>query len=268
MEAFATEKLGRAQASEIAAAVIVAGAAREIDPLLDACGVRHKALIEIKGEALIARAARALGDAGFGERIVIAAPGDLHPVFADVMPPGIAPRFTEAQTTPAATLLELCAVYEGKGGVLATTADHALLTPEMLQAFLRDVDDGTGVAAAVVDSDVYHNAFPNTRQPFVRLKDARFTGANLFWMDPALARPLFEFWRSFEKNRRAPLKMVRAVGLAAALSYLRGALSEAEVIALVEERTGVRGQFVRLEDAKAAIDIARPEDLEVARRLL
>ena len=253
--------------NDVSKAVILAGEAGGIDPILDAYGVGHKALITIKGETLIARVARSLAEAGFDGRIVIAANEELHGALKDALGETEA-TFTTVGQSPSATLVSLADRWRHENGLLITSCDHAGLSPSIIHSFLEEVDADRDIAAGVVEAETFRAAFPELRRMFIRLQDMRFTGANLFWIHPARAEPLFTFWRELEQNRQNPFQMARAIGLSTAFAYLRGALTRFALMERVESETGVRGDLISLNDARAAIDIDNPADLETARTFL
>jgi hypothetical protein len=102
----------------------------------------------------------------------------------------------------------------------------------------------------------------------VKLKDFAFSGANLFWFRGAAAKPLAAFWRRLEQKRKNPLAMAMAIGPLAAFSYARGAMTKAELESLIEKRAGVAARLAPLQFAQAAIDVDKPEDLDLVRKIL
>jgi len=249
-------------------ALILAGRrGGETDPLAGLEGAAHKGLLLAGGRPLIARAASAVAAAELGGSISIAAPHDMRPAFADALSEIGGWRFVDPQGSPAASVAAAIEMADGARALLVTTCDHALLTPAIIRDFIAAAD-GAAAAAGCVPKDVYEARFPGSRRTFVRLKDFAFSGANLFLFRGADARPLAAFWRRLEQKRKNPLAMAAAIGPLAALSYLRGEMTKARLEALIEKRSGVRARLAPLKDASAAIDVDKPEDLELVRAIL
>lgn len=249
-------------------ALILAGRrGGETDPLAGVEGAAHKGLLVAGGAPLIARAAGAVAAAELGGSISIAAPEDMRPAFAAALSQIGGWRFVEPKGSPAASVADAIETANGDRPLLVTTCDHALLSTAIIAEFLAGAQ-GAAAAAGCVQKDVYEARFPGSRRTFVTLKDFAFSGANLFLFRGVEARPLAAFWRRLEQKRKNPLAMAAAIGPLAALDYLRGQMSKAKLEALIEKRSGVRALLVPLQDARAAIDVDKPEDLALVRAVL
>lgn len=93
--------------------------------------------------------------------------------------------------------------------VLLTTADHALLTPEIVEHFLRESIkvDGDATVGLVKHKDVL-SAFPGTRRTVIKLRDGGFCGCNLYSFLNYGSRDLVSFWRRAEDLRKYPWRLV------------------------------------------------------------
>lgn len=248
-------------------ALILAGRREgEADPLAGLENVPHKGLLVAAGKPLIRRVAEALKASGRIDRMTVAAPQDVRSAFAPALA-GLGAAFCDTAGSPAATALAAMeAAPEGRG-LLVTTCDHALLSPDMIRRFLDEAAKGDA-AAACVDRKTYETRFPGSQRTFIRLKDLQFSGANLFWFAGARARGLADFWRGLERNRKNPLKMARAIGLLTALSYVSGSMTKDGLEKTIGRRTKVGVRLVALPYAEAAIDVDKPQDLELVRKIL
>ena len=252
---------------DIAALILAGQRSGEASPLAGIDGVEHKALLSAGGRTLIARVADALLGVGEIASIRIAAPVEFRARLAE----GLAGRdrwsFSGAAGSPAATILEALGEPWARRGLLVTTCDHALLTPDIVRAFLEGAR-GAKAAAACVEQSVYQARFPGSRRTFVKLRDFSFSGANLFWFCGPEAQELAAFWRRLEEKRKRPLAMALEIGLGTALLYAAGAVSKAALERLIRRRTGVEARLVSLPMAEAAIDVDKPEDLILVRKLI
>lgn len=153
--------------------------------------------------------------------------------------------------------------------VLITTADHALLTPAIVQQFIAaslaataDATVGTVTEQAIVA------AFPGVKRTIIRLRDGGFRGCNLYAFR-SRGRALVRFWQQAEDLRKKPLKLVaRVLGFKTVLSYFFGWLTLRQGVAAVSEKSGVVIQVIVLDDARAGIDVDKVEDLQLAESLL
>ena len=145
---------------EPASAIVLAGRRPGPDPLAEADGATHRALLDIEGEAMLLRVVRRLlGRPGL-ERVFVNID---RPALLDDLP-GWKPLVESGRAhvlpstpSPSQSVLEsLDAAGLDEGPVLVTTADHALLDDDMLDAFLacahRDEPPSSGNVSSTSES--------------------------------------------------------------------------------------------------------------------
>lgn len=153
--------------------------------------------------------------------------------------------------------------------VLLTTADHALLTPNMVQSFLREsLATDCDATVGLVRQKEIAAAFPGSKRTVTRLRDGGFCGCNLFAFNPR-GRALVGFWRQAEDLRKRPWQLIAQVlGFRMVLSYLFGFLTLQQALDAVSEKSGVKIQAIMLDDPRAGIDVDKIEDLVLAESIL
>ncbi|MBA3756751.1 MAG: NTP transferase domain-containing protein [Nitrosomonas sp.] len=153
--------------------------------------------------------------------------------------------------------------------VLLTTADHALLTPRIVQNFLRDsLSTQCDATVGVVRQQDIAAAFPGSKRTVIRLRDGGFCGSNLFTFNPQ-GRALVGFWRQAEELRKRPWRLISQVlGFRMVFSYLFGFMTLQQALEAVSEKSGVKIQAIRLDDPRAGIDVDKIEDLVLAESIL
>lgn len=238
----------------------------ETDPLAGVENVPHKALLIAGGKPLIRRVIEALNASARIDRVSIAAPEDVRGALGAALT-GLDFSFRDTAGSPASTALAAMEAAREDRGLLVTTCDHALLTADMIRRFLDEAVKNDA-AAACVDRTTYEKRFPGSKRTFITLKDLQFSGANLFWFAGARAKGLADFWRKVEANRKNPLAMARQIGVTTALAYAMGAITKAGLEKTIRERTGVGVRLVTLPTAEAAIDVDKPQDLDLVRKIL
>jgi hypothetical protein len=157
-----------------------------------------------------------------------------------------------------------------KGGpVLVTTADHALLTPEIIAHFLERADAlGTDLAVGVVEESVLRAAYPETTRTYLRFREGGYSGANLFAFRTPLASRAAEFWVKAEQFRKRPWRLASVFGPVSLLLFVLRRLSFDAALARGSAAIGCRVGAVRLPFAEAAIDVDRPSDLALVSKIL
>ncbi len=153
--------------------------------------------------------------------------------------------------------------------MLVTTADHALLTPEIVDHFARCADaTGADLAVGVVAEELIRAAYPATTRTYLRFRDGGYSGANLFAFRAPAALRAAEFWVRAEAHRKQPWRLARAFGWTTLLLFALRRLRFDEALQRASRAIGCRIAGVALPFAQAAIDVDRPSDLELASSIL
>ena len=243
-------------------ALVLAGSRRgAADAVALAAGVSHKALLPVGGTPMLLRVLEALrASPGIGRIIVqIEDPATTLAAYPEIeaRPAGASPaRSVEA------------ALAEFGAPLLVTTADHALLTPAMVQHVLASPPPGTDLAAGLARAETILAAYPQTRRTWLRFRDGRFSGCNLFWIGSPRAEAALRFWRRVEEQRKKPLHMVALLGPLVLARYALGLLSLEGALEALGRRTGCRLAAIDLPFAEAAIDVDKPSDLALVEGIL
>ena len=148
-----------------------------------------KGLIAVCGEPMVRRPIRALLASGsVGQVIVVSQAPDR---IASVVPGDPRVTYRQSRDTIAETMLEICMDPETRWPLLVTTADHALLGPEMIDQFVRGAL-GADVAMGVVERAKLLRRLPKTERTWLKFRGGAFTGANLFALRSPSVRPAIE----------------------------------------------------------------------------
>ena len=255
-------KIPTMQRGELTALILAGSRSGAPEPMALRAGVDNKALIPVHGVPMILRVIEALrGSAGIGRIVVAAARADL--LAACPKAAGVILRASAA--SPSQSVATVLAEF----GVplLVTTADHALLTTEMLDFFLASAPDADAVAA-VARAEVIRAGYPDTRRSWIRLRGGAYSGCNLFLLRNAAASGAVDLWRRLEQHRKSPLAMARIAGLAALFGYATRLLTMAGAMRVLSRRSGARLRVVEMPFADAAIDVDKPADLALAEAAL
>ncbi|MDX1710737.1 MAG: nucleotidyltransferase family protein [Rhodovibrionaceae bacterium] len=254
-----------------ATALVLAGSRGPGDPVARAAGVGHKALAPVAGRPMILRVLDALEQSGeVGPiAVVIEAGADLSsvPELATMFDEGRLLRF-DAASGPAASVAEALKRLDTQAPVLVTTADHPLLSPQMIAEVLRGAPREAAVTVAVTPAEVVRGCYPGSVRTFYRFGKDAVSGCNLFVLRGHEARRAVAFWQTIEGARKRPWRMVAALGPVTLAAFLAGRLSLEGALARLSRRLGVPLGVVRLAIAEAAIDVDRPEDLALVERIL
>jgi GTP:adenosylcobinamide-phosphate guanylyltransferase len=253
------------------AALVLAGRRGPEDPLARSRGLSHRAFLEVGGVPMLLRVVRALRDAKHVGRIAISidAPASLDAV-PDLAAWRDAGDLTLHQSlgSPARSVADALAGMPASP-VLVTTADHALLNGVRIDGFLaRAAASDADVAVGVVERGAFRDETASAARTWLRLRCGHYTGANLFAFQNQRGHRAAEFFARAERHRKRPWRMLAAIGPTLGVEYLAGRLDLDTAARHISRSTGARVRPLCLEEAVAALDVDKPEDLALAERLL
>jgi GTP:adenosylcobinamide-phosphate guanylyltransferase len=252
--------------------VVLAGRRGGADPLAEATGAAHRALLEIEGEPMLLRVVRRLLSRPGLDRVLVNID---RPDLVEALP-GWAPLVSSGRVSllrstdsPSRSVLEsLEAAGLDDGPVLVTTADHALLDDPMLDAFFAGCPTDADLCVGLVPSATIRARFPEAKRTYLPFRDERYSGANLFYFRTPASQAAARFWQRVENDRKQPWKLARAFGLANLALFLARRLDLPGAMARASKVIGARVSAVPLPIAEAAVDVDKLEDLELVRSIL
>ena len=248
-------------------AIVLAAGRGPDDPMAKAYGVSHKCALPVNGVPMLRRVVNALQESqSIGSiAISIESPAIVRESLAE-KDGGIAVMPSESS----APLSALVAIRQGaKFPVLLTTADHALLTPPMVDYFCEQAQrNGADFSAGLARAEVIMKAYPQSVRTFFRFGNDRVSGCNLFAITNENGLRLLEKWQYLEQSRKKPWRLAAAFGPLALIRFALGALSLDGAFKTVSSRLGLAAKPVLMPFAEAAIDVDKPADLELAEAIL
>ncbi|HEY8617928.1 nucleotidyltransferase family protein [Phenylobacterium sp.] len=242
-------------------ALVLAGSRGGADPVAEAAGVAHKALIRLQGRTLLERVVTTLRAAG-AQRIAVSAND---------------PQVREAAIALGAEVLQAAggpslSVEQGAQALgfplLVTTCDHALLEPAWVQQFLADAPRDAEICALLAERAVVESAAPSTKRTYLRLADGWWSGCNLFWLATPTALRAVDFWKRLEAERKRPWRMAAILGPGMLMAFLARRLTLTVAVARLGRIAGVKAAAVSSPYGLAAVDVDKPADLELVRRIV
>ena len=233
--------------------VLILAGQREgyVDPLCAQAGVDRKAIIPINGRPMIDYVLNALDaadmkrpyhvsgfDAAYDERLIQA------------------PSSTGPAGSAAAAL---------QSGVsfpcLMTTADHPLLSRQMLEEFLENAtQSGADFCVGFAEKKVIQPAYPDVKRTYLNFSDRLVSGCNLFYIKNKQGLAAITFWKQAQHLRKHPIKLARRLGWGVLLSYVFKRLSLDGAFNYASNKLGVVAKPILIPIAEAAIDVDKPSD--------
>lgn len=253
-------------------ALVLAGRRGDDDPLAEAAGAPHRALLDIHGTPMLDRVLERLCEHPRIGRVLLSidAPELLRRFPAlqarvDVGDVGLVP----VASSPSRSVLAGLDALGFDDPILVTTADHALLDDAMIDHFLDNAAlSGADLALALVPSRVLRTRFPDAQRTYLPFRNEKYSGANLFAFLTPASREVAVFWQRAEAYRKTPWKLVRHFGLGTLVLFLVRALDLDAAFRRVSRALGVEVHAIEIPIAEAAVDVDKLSDLELVREIL
>jgi CTP:molybdopterin cytidylyltransferase MocA len=159
--------------------------------------------------------------------------------------------------------------WAGEEMVIAA-GDAPLLTPGAVERFAAACRAaGADIGYPVVPRAACEARFPGVRRTYVRLREGEFTGGNCFFLTPAAVEPAVHWLDRVYRARKRPLRLARLLGLGLVLRLALGRASMREAERVAGRLLGLRARgIVCADDPEIGVDVDKPADLELVRRLL
>jgi GTP:adenosylcobinamide-phosphate guanylyltransferase len=245
-------------------ALLLAGRRPGVDAFAAANGTTLKALIPVAGRPMLARVVETLlASPEIGRILILTQDVD---ALRDATPTDDRVSFVRSGSGIARSIAAVAGGSDAPWPLFVTTADHALLTPEIVAEFLGGVRGDASVA--VVERSVVEARFPKTKRTWLRFRGGAWTGANLFAFDGERARAVIEAWSAIEQDRKKGWKLVARFGIPLLLRALTRTITIQAAAARAGRSLGAAVTVVALGDARAAVDVDKPSDLALATAVL
>jgi len=241
-----------------------------LDPLAEAAGVSHKALVPVAGEAMIGRVLR-IADEAFPDCPLFVSVEDFAIIAEE---PTVKRLHGAGRLTPVGAeyhIVDSVVTASRTTGfpLLITTADNVLMTVEGLRAFAAEGAKGDvdGVLMMARKEDI-QAAHPDGQRRFYKLRGGEYSNCNLFWLanPSALAgTESFRYGGQFAKRKR---DAVRALGLWSLFLYASGLATLAGMFRHLSRRFGVTMRPMVASDGRLAIDVDNERTHRVAEEIL
>lgn len=250
-------------------AIVLAGQRPGIDPLANIFAQESKACVPVLGKPMASWVIQTLLAAPqIGNIVVLAQNREM------VSAPGLTELFGNPRVTFAESvrgISQSIAHVIGKSPldwpVLVTTADHPLLTIEMVNAFI-DNAAVSDIAVAAVERRTMLQRYPNSKRTWLKFKGGAYSGANLFALRNPRALKALELWALAEQDRKKALKLFWHFGPRLAFRAITRTIGLPSALHRAGQKLGLNASLVLLPQAEAAIDVDKVTDHEQAELIL
>ena len=266
---------------------VVLGGGKSNDPVALAAGVEVKALVLLEGRTMAWHVLRALRESGKIDHIVYVGPVvpdfesliDTHVPGHDGMLENLEAGLKALETLRPADHVPADQAsadhVSGHVSVGHVSADRALVVtadvPLLTAIAVRDLfarDPGSALVYPVVTERACESQFPGGRRTYARVREGKFTGGNLFLVEPRLVSKFMPKLRQVIANRKNPLLLAGIIGPGILIKFLLGRVQIVELEARVSHILGVQAKALISEHAEIGFDVDKADDLEIVRQRL
>lgn len=230
-------------------------------------------MVPVAGEPAIAHVIKAIGESKQVRDGVICGPSaEIVSASGAVQSVLRAPGFEwlEPASGPAASALSALETLDHLPALL-TAGDHALLTGEIVDDFCKQagsLSPDYDLVIGFVPYALVKAKWPESRRTLLKFSNGKFCGSNLFAIMTKDGRKALEFWRQAEADRKHPWRIARRFGWLALLLYLLRRLSLEDALGGLSAAAGCRIGHVKVNFARAAVDVDSVEDQKLAEKIL
>ncbi len=252
-------------------AIVLAADRKPDDPLVTASDACCKALVEVNGTPMLQRVVAALQASRRVADILLCGPAREHLRHNEFLEKAVHEQrisWRAPQKSPSSSAHQAMQSLPKNTPVLVTTADHPLLSAEIVDYFLSSaLHSEADVAVGVIKFSTIQEKFPTAQKTVTRLRDGGYCGCNLFAFLTPQSHRVAAVWRRVEQQRKNPLRLIGQLGWWSVLRYLLGRLTLDKALDQLSERFGVRIRPVHLPFPEAAIDVDSIADQRLAEEI-
>ena len=244
--------------------IVLAGQRPGPDMLAQHFALERKALVPVRGEPMICHVVRTLHLSPHIGKVVILSQ-DVEHLRSAVAAAGGA-ILVESQNSISLSIKAQAETLGFSSPLLVTTADHPLLTVEMIDEFVRNA--GGDLAVAMVERQTMLQQFPDAQRTWLRFSDGAWSGANLFALMTQKSLFALDLWADAEQDRKKAWRLFLHFGLRLAMRALTRTIGLHQAIDRAGKRLGLDARLVPMSDPVAAIDVDKLSDHLLAEKIL
>jgi len=243
-------------------AVILAGG--ESPWLMEVAGTSYRAWAPLRGKPMALYIAEALLQSGKVNKVLIVGPKTAVPCQL--------PAAVEVITAGDTLMSTVTLALEHLGTrqpVVFTTDDIPCLTPDAVKDFVERAEVlGAQVCYTIIPKAAVERDFPAAHRTYVKILDGKFTGGNIFLVDPQVVPQCRKQVEAVFAKRKDILALCKWLGWSFIFKYAIGTLTLAQVEKRASEIFGFKGRAIVTDYAAIGMDVDKIDDWYLAESFL
>lgn len=243
-------------------AVILAGG--ESPWLKEVTGTPYRAWAPLKGKPMALYIAEALLQSGKVDKVLILGPKGPFPC---VLPEKV--EVIAAGATLMSTVRLALDYLGNERPVIFSTDDIPCLTSEAVRDFVERAEQlRAQVCYTVIPKAAVEKDFPLAKRTYVKIKDGKFTGGNIFFVEPLVIPKCCEQVEAVFAKRKDIFSLCKWLGWSFIFKYIIGTLTLEQVEQRASELFGFQGRAVITNYATIGMDVDKIDDWYLAQKFL
>lgn len=149
--------------------------------------------------------------------------------------------------------------------VLICTCDIPLITKEAVSDFIKNAElSHADLCYPIVKKEVNDSKYPDMERTYVKLKEGKFTGGNIFFVNPKIIKKNYEFGQRLVSYRKKPIKMARLLGFSFMIKFLVGRITIEAIEKKFFQITGINGKAIISSYPEIGQDVDKTGDVYAA----
>jgi len=153
--------------------------------------------------------------------------------------------------------------------ILWISADLPLIETPMIDWFINQVQISQHeLYYQIIDQDVMESRFPTSRRTYTKLKGKIVCGGDVSAINPNIATAVHPAFNKISAARKNVMKQARLLGIWPLLLLITRQMTTITAEKIIRNRLDLDGIFVDTPYAEMGMDVDKPEQYEIAQKIL
>ena len=248
-------------------AILPAGGTLEPE-FAELVGTSNKALVKLGGQTVLARTISAVRGLPEVRRVVVAGTDEVLAHSDAKLADASVPSGGSGPDSIFRCLNHLLGQPDPPSKILIITTDLPFITTEALRTFLDQCPPESEICVPLMTAPEFLKRFPDSRSTFIPLRDGDWTAGCTYLMDVSAYKKALPHLEKVFLVRKSKVGMIRLLGLAFLVKYLRKTLVVKDVERKNLDILQCKGTGVLHSPPELAFDIDAPGEYEYAKQHL